>query len=243
MDVVDLREFYASLLGKATRRIIANKLSSGLGADVEARIMGLGYAAPYIGAQVNSFAFMMARRGVTHWPEEGLVRSVLVDELDLPLTENAVEVALLVHGLEFTDSPEELLEEIWRVLTPQGRLLVVVPNRRSLWALSDASPFGHGQPFSRGQLLGLLRAAQFSVTRVDHALFVPPLERVAGWRVARIFERNSANLFNRFSGVFVVEATKQVYAYAAGRKFKRLGSRVRPLLLPTPHFHQHPTQR
>ena len=80
------------------------------------------------------------------------MQSALVDEFDLPLLESTVDLALVVHGLELTDSPIEMLQEVWRVMAPQGRLVLVVPNRRGLWAAFDSSPFGYGQPFSRTQI-------------------------------------------------------------------------------------------
>jgi hypothetical protein len=54
-----------------------------------------------------------------------------------------------------SDDSVALLREVWRVLAPNGRLLAVVPNRRGLWARIDTTPFGHGRPFSRGQVTHL----------------------------------------------------------------------------------------
>ena len=244
MDVVDLREYYATSLGKATQRLIAAKLGGYLPQDPQANALGLGYATPYLDQSgevlCRRLAFMPARRGVIHWPETGLVLSALVDELDLPLGDNAVDVALLVHCLEFTDSPEELLDEVWRVLTPQGKLLLVVPNRSSLWAMRDISPYGHGQPFSRTQLLSLLKAAQFSISKFEYALFMPPSKKLAGTALARLTEKLgvAANLHG-ISGALIVEAQKQVYAYAPGHKIKRALPRFKPAFLPAPrHSHR-----
>lgn len=237
MDIVDLREYYANSLGKATQRLIAAKLQGQLPKDPEATVLGLGFATPYLDQTgektTRQLAFMPARRGVIHWPELGPVCSTLVDELDLPLGDNAVDVALLVHCLEFTDSPEDLLQEIWRVLTPQGKLLLIVPNRSSLWAMRDVSPFGHGQPFLRSQLLGLLKTAQFSISKFQYALFMPPYQKLAGTALARIAEKfgDAANL-RSISGVLIVEAQKQVYAYAPGHKIKRALPRFKPVFLP-----------
>ena len=240
MDVVDLREYYSNALGKATQRLIAAKLLGHLPQDPQAAVLGLGYATPFLNENAGrQMAFMPARRGVIHWPEHGNVASALVDELDLPLGDNAVDAALLIHCLEFTDSPEELLQEVWRVLTPQGKLLLVVPNRSSLWAMRDVSPFGHGQPFSRRQLQGLLRTAQFSITRFEYALVMPPWKRFAGSALARGFENlGRAAALRGISGVLIVEAQKQVYAYAPGRKVRRVLSRFKPAFLPAPQ-HSH----
>jgi SAM-dependent methyltransferase len=233
MNVVELREFYASPLGKATHRLVCPKLLPMLAQPADATILGLGFAIPYLNEANRNLAFMTARRGVIHWPEQGLVQSALVDELDLPLPDNSVDLALVVHGLEFTDSPLEMLQELWRVVAPQGKLVLVVPNRRGLWSASEASPFGYGQPFSRTQLSGLLKEAQFSYSRMEPALFMPPRAKLAGLKLAMGIEKFGRTAFGGFSGIIMVEATKQVYAYSAGRRVKRSLPRFRPVFLPT----------
>lgn len=200
--------------------------------------MGLGYAMPYLADCVSSadaqLAFMMARQGVFRWPDEGAVQSALVDECDLPLLESVVDVALVVHGLELTDAPRDMLREVWRVLAPQGRLFLVVPNRRGVWARFDSSPFGYGQPFSRPQLSVLLRESQFSVVSWSHALYFPPSTRSAVLSAAPAIEGLGSRLMPALSGVIIVEAVKQVYALANGKRARRFSARARPALAPLP---------
>ena len=232
MNVVELSEFYANPLGKATQSIIASKLAPMLPLH-EATVLGLGFAVPYLAAGQHTLAFMTARRGVIHWPDEGPVQSALIDDLDLPLPDNSVDMALVVHGLEFTESPIDMLQEVWRVLAPQGKLILVVANRRGLWSASEASPFGYGQPFSRSQLQILLKEAQFSISQIVPALFMPPRARFMGLRLAAGIEKFGAVSLRRFSGALIVEATKQVYAYSVSRRVRQAQPRFRPLLLPT----------
>ena len=238
MDVVDLREFYASPLGNTTRKLIANRLKAKTGSLAAATVLGLGYAMPYLADCVvkpdSQLAFMMARQGVFRWPEEGAVQSALVDECDLPLLESVVDVALVVHGLELTDAPAEMLREIWRVLAPQGRLFLVVPNRRGVWARFDTSPFGHGQPFSRPQLSALLKESQFSVVSWSHALYFPPSTWAAILSAAPAIEGLGSRLMPALSGAIIVEAAKQVYAVAQGKRLRRIAVRARPALSPVP---------
>ena len=52
----------------------------------------------------------------------------------LPLPDGSIDRVLLVHLLEVTEHPRDVLDEVWRVLTPGGRMIVVAPNRRGLWA-------------------------------------------------------------------------------------------------------------
>ena len=84
----------------------------------------------------------------------------LVDETDLPLPDNSVDRVLLVHGVESSEYLRDLFREIWRVLSGDGRLIVVVPNRRGIWARVDRTPLGSGHPFSESLRRSLLAAAR-----------------------------------------------------------------------------------
>jgi SAM-dependent methyltransferase len=237
MDVVDLREFYASRFGNSARQLIARILLPKMEVAAGATVLGLGFATPYLGGGIEgaraTLAFMPARQGVLQWPPEAPVSSALVDEFDLPLLESVADLVLVVHGLELTDSPAEMLDELWRVLAPQGRLLLVVPNRRGMWARFDSTPFGYGQPFSRPQLASLLKEARFSIMSWSQALFMPPIDRSPFLSSTAALERFGKWLMPRFAGVIIVEAVKQVYA-TSGRRARRLVPRLRPVLAPAP---------
>ncbi|MEO6608405.1 MAG: methyltransferase domain-containing protein [Aestuariivirga sp.] len=233
MNIVDMFEFYSSSLGKATARIISRTLNlKSLTSDASI-VLGLGYALPWLQGE-QAYAFMLAKQGVLQWPQGTIhTRSVLVHDDSLPLADHSVDAALVVHGLEFADEPQAMLEEIWRVLAPQGTLHLIVTNRRGLWAISDATPFGHGQPFSRSQILKLLREAEFSVNRVSPILHMPPLARLAGWKIPELFERAGTALPFHLSGAILVEAQKQVHAFAVHKRIRTRLPIFRPVFLPT----------
>ncbi len=238
MQAINIRAFYDTPLGETTRRLLAARLAPLLPRAADAVIVGLGLAQPYLTADACGAALALALTpgplGPAGWPDGADNRMALVDELDLPLPESAVDAALVVHGLELSDSPQDMLHELWRVLAPQGRLIVVAPNRRGLWSSLDASPFGHGQPFSRPQLSRLLNEAQFAVTRFDHALFLPPARQPLLHAAAPMAEWLGSLLWPGASGVMVVEAVKQVYAFAPARRQRRLLPRLPPVLSPQP---------
>jgi SAM-dependent methyltransferase len=239
MDVVELREFYAKPLGQMAAKSLSSELMRLTQAKNGHVVMGLGFALPYLAQlqipDITTIAFMLARQGVIHWPEQDGSCTALVDEDQLPLLESTVDLALVVHGLEFAEAPQEMLNEIWRVMAPQGRLLLVVPNRRGLWAASESTPFGHGQPFSRGQIGALLKEAKFSPLSWRGAIYVPPFAGKALIAGATALDVVGKRTLPRFSGVTIVEAQKQVYAFSTGRKARRLVPRFRPALLPAPH--------
>jgi len=178
---------------------------------------------------------MPAAQGVVKWPTAKPALSALVDDLDLPLPDAAVDRVLLVHALEMSHDPTALLREIWRVMASGGRLLAVVPNRRGVWARMDTTPFGHGRPYSRAQIMYLLREAWFTPVDWSEALYVPPVQY--GWflRSAVAWERTGAVVSAPFAGVHIVEATKQVYrAIPAKRAKRRLVPALEPALAPSP---------
>src|SRR6516165_5916753 len=238
IDVVDLRNFYGQRLGVVARRFIGRGIRSLWGNTAGQRVLGIGYATPYLGLfreeAERCFALMPAGQGVVKWPTSRPALSALVDENELPLADSAIDRVMLVHALEMTNDPGALLREVWRVLASGGRLLAVVPNRRGLWARMDTTPFGHGRPYSRPQLTHLLRETWFTPVAWGEALYVPPVGR--GWflRSALAWERAGSTISAPFAGVHIVEATKQVYrAVPARRERRRLVPVLPPVLAPT----------
>lgn len=236
MDVIDLTDFYASDLGVIVRRLLARTLRKRWPTLTGHDCIGIGYAMPFLDAwrieAAFAAGFVPARLGISRWPKGGPGAAALIDEVELPLGDGSVDRVLIVHGLEISDAPDQMLEEVWRVLKSGGRVLLVVPNRRGLWARVDATPFGHGRPFSRGQMLRLLRDAGFDPEHWASALFMPPSSRGFVRRSAIALERLGARLWAGFSGVLVVEATKQIYGAIDARAQRRELRRLRPILAP-----------
>jgi SAM-dependent methyltransferase len=237
LDVVDLRSFYAAPLGRVARRCIGRIVRERWPSCAGLSVMGLGYATPYLGefrAQaVRVIAFMPAEQGVVNWPSSGVSSSALVETALMPLPDASIDRIFLVHALETAEHPRELLAEIWRILTPGGRVIVVAPSRRGLWARLDTTPFGHGQPFSKSQLRELMRDTLFSPSHWSEVLYLPPFDRRIFLSCAPAFERIGRSLNLPGAGVFVVEATKQLYRPVGLRKLQRRGMpRLEPVLVP-----------
>ena len=216
MDAVDLRDFYASDQGRVARIMIRRRIRE-VWPDVKGQtVMGVGYATPYLGVfrgeAERIVAIMPAAQGVLHWPAEGGGLTTLTEEADLPFPDLSVDRLLLVHTLECTEQVRPLLREAWRVLAGGGRLMVVVPNRRGLWARFERTPFGHGLPYSPGQLSRLLRETLFTPLLSRTALFVPPLTNRFLLSSAGAFENIGQRWFSTFAGVILMEAAKQIYA-------------------------------
>ena len=166
-DIAEIRQFYQSLLGRMTAHILRRQINK-MWSDVrnpQGITIGVGYAVPYLdgGEKVKHFSVMNATQGVMRWPLGVPSRSVLTEDHILPFADASIDRLLLVHAVENADYLRELMQEAWRVLSPQGRVLLVVPNRAGLWSHVDKTPFGYGRPYSMKQLRALLRDVQFVV--------------------------------------------------------------------------------
>lgn len=237
VDVIDLRAFYAGPLGQVARRHVGRALGAFWGPLGGLSVLGLGYATPYLddvrGECERALAFMPATQGVVNWPQTGLSASALADPLVMPLPDASIDRVLVIHALETVESPSELLHEIWRILTPGGRVIVVAPNRRGLWARMDTTPFGQGQPFSRSQLKALMRQTLFTPVGWAETLYVPPLRSRFLLSTAGAWERVGAGFSLPFAGLHIVEATKQLYRAVTVRPARR-AARLAPVFAPAP---------
>jgi len=234
-DVVDLRDFYRTGLGQVARRMIRRAVRRVWPELHGMRLLGLGYATPFLSAlsaeTERTVAMMPASLGVLGWPPDGRNVVTLADEGELPFADYSIDRVLLVHALESSEQARPMLKEVWRVLAGGGRLLIVVPNRRGIWARLDRTPFGYGHPYTGSQLSQLLRDELFTPVGSRAALFVPPTRSRMILRSALAWERIGARWFPTFGGLVLVEATKQIYAKPSLAR----APRRRLVYAPAPH--------
>lgn len=213
VDVVDLREFYATPLGKAAAHSINLELSKFSEQNLSGTVLGIGYCVPFLDAlsAEGAICLMPARQGALQWPNGASSRTALVDEDELPISNSSVDLLIMVHLLENVADPADTLEEAWRVLAPEGKIIIVASHRSGPWARFERTPFGNGRPFSNRQMHNLLRDAKLTPIVWSSALNFPPLKSTWLLKLRSGIEKIVCFLVPAFSGVIVVEATKRLY--------------------------------
>ena len=231
----ELKRFYASPLGRGARGSIAVGLSRIWRPLPNERLVGLGYAIPWLGdlsrRAGRSLALMPAAQGAQRWPKDGPSRTTLVFDEELPLADASVDRVLMVHALEHAEQPLEALREVHRVLAANGRVVVVVPHRRGLWARFEHTPFGTGRPWSRGQLTRIVESAGFTIADVNDALLFPPLPRGPVDRLWRPFDWVGRKALSTFSGAIIAVGAKGGQATGVSAEVRLLR---RPVAMPEP---------
>ncbi len=243
-DAIDLRGFYGTSLGQFAARRLARHMLHLWGDDLRGlRVGGYGYATPVLDQLPEGpervLSFSPPRQGVVRWPPRRHQRVALAQGDPLPLPDSALDRVGMLHALEGSHDPAALLQEMWRVLTPTGKLIAIVPNRLGLWARLEATPFGHGRPFSEQQLQKLMREGLLQPERWGHALFTPPVfvnpaRGAKGPFAAPVWEQLGKRFWPGFGGVIVMEASKQVHALTAAREPQRARTRRLIPVMPEP---------
>ena len=213
-DVTQMNEFYRSALGQHCESVMSERLNTHWPKLAGLKVGGFGYTLPQLSGLLPranvSACVMPAPMGISAWPKDAPNKATLSEEDHLPFEDQSLDRLVLCHALEHVDAPRQFLREIWRVTAAEGRVIMFVPNRRSLWALSDRTPFGHGCPFSRGQLSLLLNDSLFEVTHWSGVFYGVPGTSSFSVGVSRTLEPWGQRLWKNLPGLWMVEAKKRL---------------------------------
>jgi SAM-dependent methyltransferase len=215
IDARDAADFYATGLGGLTAKLLRRTLLE-IWPDCKGlSLLGIGYAGPYLRLWREQAARCIAlspnQMGPAPWPAGRASLACTAEEESLPFPDMCFDRVLLVHGLEHADNTRRMLREAWRLLKDDGRIVVIVPNRRGLWAYAESTPFGHGQPYSQGQLARLLNGLFFTVEKQEAVLFAPPLHWRVNLKAFDIWE-SAGSFAPQLAGLTIAEAVKDLHA-------------------------------
>jgi SAM-dependent methyltransferase len=140
---------------------------------------------------------------------------VLADPHWLPFGENSMDLIVLPHALEFTDEPHQLLREVYRVIRPEGQLLIAGFNPFSLFGAKRY--FGREQTMPwNGNFIALYRLKDwlallgFEVTGGRLDAYVPPFAQEKWRRRFEFFEKAGDRWWPIAGGVYFLHATKRL---------------------------------
>lgn len=242
-EATRLQIWYDTPQGRIVVRLVGEVMERWLRNRPSVKTLGIGYAQPYldwirpwIG---HPWGAAPAEMGVALKQNSGKNRIALIRPDALPFPDQCFDRVVMTHLLEGAATPKSALREVWRVLAPGGRLLVMVPNRGGLWARRDVTPFGWGRPYSPSQLKQILLDSLLEPKQSCYALFFPPLKRGRSFRTASAWEKAGNRWFAPLGGVILCEAEKVVYAFNSLRHEKLAIRHPKTMPLPIAENHIH----
>jgi SAM-dependent methyltransferase len=148
----------------------------------------------------------------------------------LPFASDSIDVALLHHLLDFSESPQKILHELARAMLPMGHIVIVGLNPISLWGgwrtivrcgrRKSNAPWS-GAFIRPGRLMGWLNLLSFKIDRAQYSMYGPPFSQFLG-EVNDYSDGVSRTLNLPIGSVYVIVARKHI---GAGRSIKPEWSR------------------
>jgi SAM-dependent methyltransferase len=140
---------------------------------------------------------------------------VIADPHWLPFAENSIDLVVLPHALEFTDEPHQLLREVYRVVRPEGQVLIAGFNPFSLFGMKRYFGREQGMPWN-GNYIALYRLKDwlkllgFEVSGGRLDCYAPPFAQDKWLQRFQFFERAGDRWWPISGGVYFLRATKRV---------------------------------
>lgn len=171
-------KFYQRLVLTDHIRFIS-RAAHGTAGATKASILDVGCGSGFILGVLKKKGFRVA--GVDFSPKAAEVASIdhgvdvqIGDLESISFSEREFDVILMLHTLEHLANPRAILEEVARILSDQGRLVLQVPNIESIqFKLFGARWYGLDVPrhlvnYSSESLFRLLSESGFTIERVRH---------------------------------------------------------------------------
>jgi SAM-dependent methyltransferase len=158
---------------------------------------------------------VMLRPGVN--PPAVADTGVFTGEPDqMPIGNDAIDVVLTPHVLEYAASPHEVLREVERILIPEGHVVIVGFNPWSLWGLmrlltgwNKRVPWC-GRFYSSARIRDWLALLGFETIFNRTFFFRPPFNHAGLLQRLEFLERAGGSWWPRLGGVYIVVAKKRV---------------------------------
>ena len=140
---------------------------------------------------------------------------VIADPHWLPFPENAIDLIVMPHALEFTDDPHLMLREAYRVIRPEGQIVISGFNPFSLFGMRryfgrGATPPWNGNFIALYRLKDWLSLLGFDVVGGRFDCYVPPFTQEKWLRRFSFFEKAGDRWWPITGGVYYLRATKKV---------------------------------
>jgi len=220
LDFINYQNFYNSSIGNLLGRHIELKLKKYCHLSDNQNVGCFGYTLPYLNFLKNydlslSYCYSM-KMGVS---DENISKThkILIDENKIPFQDSVFDHIFLIHYLENTYNAKLGLREIWRTLAPEGKLYLIIPNKKSPWYLSYKSPFSSGKGFSKKQIRNLLNDSFFEIESIERHVYFPNKEFIFIKKHKDLIDKIGSFIFKYFNGVYLCIVKKRIYANIANR--------------------------
>ena len=160
--------------------------------------------------------FLAQSRIVSRWTLDYEPPAALIaDPHSLPFAENALDLIVMPHALEFTDNPHLMLREAYRVIRPEGQIVIAGFNPFSLFGAKRYFGRSQSSPWD-GNFIALYRVKDwlallgFDVVGGRLDAYVPPFSTDKWLHLFAFFENAGDRWWPIAGGIYFLRAMKRV---------------------------------
>jgi SAM-dependent methyltransferase len=166
---------------KGRRKLIEDTLESIFGKDKKLTILDFGCNSGFFVEQLRkkgheTFGTDVSEESVEYGSAKGIKKLFVVkDKEKLPFPDSSFDVVMALDVLEHIENDLEALNELKRVVKPEGSIIVAVPAFPFLWGIQDEVAH-HFRRYTKSSLRKLFLDAGLSIKRItffNFTLFIP----------------------------------------------------------------------
>ncbi|HWD41331.1 MAG TPA: class I SAM-dependent methyltransferase [Fimbriimonas sp.] len=131
---------------------------------------GTGVVLRELQAWATPYGLDMSPLALRYCSQRGLNRTVIGDGARMPIASNSVNAIIGLDIFEHIENDAAAFKESFRVLKPEGVLVLSVPAFESLWGPHDVALM-HFRRYRRPELRSRLTDAGFEVKRIGYSVF------------------------------------------------------------------------
>ncbi|MBN2886996.1 MAG: methyltransferase domain-containing protein [Chromatiaceae bacterium] len=171
----------------------------------------LDHVTDSLGASRIRHPVLMADSSVADVPGAALVG----DPCALPFAPDSLDAVVLPHLLDLSPAPRRVLDEVERVLIPEGRVIILGFNALSLWGLGRALRGSQAPAPWQGRYLNLIHLEKwlsdlgFSIESQETFMFRLPFGHWLGAREG-LFDKAGQRVLPGLGAVYALRAVKRV---------------------------------
>ena len=166
-----------------------------------------------------------------HGTKHVLEHTFAADVFFLPFADNSIDLIVCPHIFEFIPQYHYLLQECYRILAPNGTLLISAFNHHAIFKalFSYKRQFRHSRFMNLEILTAQLQTLNFSITGGNFIGYTPPIEKYQLASRLSCLDKVGNRWLPSMANVFTLRATKQVIPH----NLIGLGkSRINPAFFP-----------
>ena len=211
-----LNAFYQASTGKYLSNEIENCLTSSWPREElkECHLLCVGFPPPGIMEtclQGKSFALLSPSfLGSKKIVRKGRNMSAVGDETHLPFREGSYDRILVFHALEYTQDTVSFIEGLWKVLSPGGRIFLMVPNKKGAWKKSGLPYPDLAKSFLFREVRSFLEKNGFTLINNYGIWYGLPVDFFGTILFSGLLKRLSGGSSVGFPGFLIFEAEKKI---------------------------------